>query len=60
MTIPRSKLVNPGVSRWYHCITRCVRQAFLLGEGVNRKQWLEDRLTDVASVFAISVGSFAI
>ena len=32
MTIARAHLVDPAVSRWYHCITRCVRRAFLLGE----------------------------
>lgn len=60
MTTPRSRIVNPAVSRWYHCITRCVRQAFLLGQGCNRKKWLEDRLGEVTKIFAVSVGSFAI
>ncbi len=27
MTIARVHLVDPLVSRWYHCITRCVRRA---------------------------------
>ena len=43
MTMARSRLVDPSVTRWYHCITRCVRRAFLLGEGANdRKQWIGD------------------
>ena len=33
MTIARAHLVDPAVTRWYHCLTRCVRQAFLLAEG---------------------------
>ena len=44
MTIPRSKLVDISLSRWYHCISCCVRRAHLLGEGVagSRKAWLEE------------------
>ena len=36
MTIARVHLVDPLVSRWYHCITRCVRRAKLLGEKQDR------------------------
>jgi hypothetical protein len=32
MMIARAHLVDPAVTRWYHCVTRCVRRAFLLGE----------------------------
>ena len=61
MTIARAHLVDPSVSRWYHCITRCVRRAFLLGEGANdRKVWIETRLRELAEIFSISVGGFSV
>ncbi len=61
MTMPRGHLVDPSVTRWYHCITRCVRRAFLLSEGpVNRQEWIELRLEELASIFAIAVGGFSI
>ena len=64
MTIARSKLVDVSVSRWYHCISRCVRRAKLLGEesedGTDRKAWIENRLRELAKIFAISVGGFSV
>jgi putative transposase len=32
MTMARSQIVDVSVTRWYHCMTRCVRRAFLLSE----------------------------
>jgi hypothetical protein len=47
MAIARAQLVDLSLTRWYHCVTRCVRRAFLLGEGVhNRKEWLQNRLEE--------------
>jgi REP element-mobilizing transposase RayT len=61
MTIPRAHLVDPAVSRWYHCVTRCVRRAFLLGEGPNdRKGWIEHRLRELAEIFPVAVGGFSV
>ena len=61
MAIARAQLVDAAPSRWYHCVTRCVRRAFLLGEGDhNRKQWLQNRLEELAEIFAASVGGFLV
>jgi hypothetical protein len=65
MTIARSKLVDISVSRWYHCISRCVRHAFLLSEGTDsatgdRKVWIEQRLKELDTIFAVSVGGFSV
>jgi len=52
MAIARAHLVDPSVTRWYHCITRCVRRAFLLGEGTgDRKVWIDHRLRELAQIF---------
>jgi hypothetical protein len=61
MAIARAHLVDVSLTRWYHCVTRCVRKAFLLGEGDhNRKEWLENRLEELAGIFAVAVGGFSI
>jgi len=53
--------VDVGVTRYYHCISRCVRRAMLCGEGFeHRKQWIEDRLEVLAQSFSVSVCGFAV
>ncbi len=62
MTISRSRLVDTTVSRWYHCISRCVRRAFLMGDETapGRKDWIENRLRELNEIFAVSVGGFSL
>jgi hypothetical protein len=61
MTIARSQLIDASVTRWYHCVSRCVRRAFLLGEGPHdRKGWIENRLQELAQIFGIAVGGFSV
>jgi len=61
MTIARKVLVNPTVTPLYHCISRCVRRAFLCGEeNSHRKEWIEDRLQELVNYFAIDVCGFSI
>ena len=58
MAIARAQLVDVAHTRWYHCVTRCVRRAFLLGEGDhNRKQWLHS-MTASRIVVAIEHSPF--
>jgi hypothetical protein len=58
MATPRAQIVDPTVTPWYHCISRCVRRAFLCGEGfAHRKQWIEDRLKELVELFARDQGT---
>jgi hypothetical protein len=42
-------------------VTRCVRRAFLLCESdQNRKEWIENRLEELADIFAVAVGGFSV
>jgi REP element-mobilizing transposase RayT len=61
MATARKVLVDTTITPFYHCISRCVRRAFLCGdENSHRKQWIEDRLQELAAIFAIDVCGFAI
>jgi hypothetical protein len=56
MGYPRERIVKPEVTRWYHCISECVRGASLLG--VLRKQWIQNRLQELTQIFSIDVAGF--
>src|SRR5262249_43329148 len=61
MAIARAHLVDVSLTRWYHCVTRCVRRAFLLAEGeFDRKEWIDRRLQELAEIFSVSVGGFSV
>lgn len=61
MGYPRRLLVNYAATGYYHCISRCVRRAHLLGgEWEDRREWVESRLIALAEVFAIDSCAYAI
>ena len=61
MTIARGQLIDVSVTRWYHCMSRCVRGALLLCEGPSdRKEWIENRIEELAQIFALGVGGFSV
>jgi len=67
MTQARSQQVSLEDTPYYHCISRCVRRAFLCGEdhvtGENyehRKTWVVEKLKELNEVFAIDICAFAI
>ena len=61
MTIARRQLIDVSVARWYHCMSRCVRGASLLCDGPSdRKAWIENRIEELAQIFAVGVGGFSV
>lgn len=62
MTQPRFAQVAVSDTPWYHCVSRCVRRAFLCGvdaySGISyehRRGWIADRLQRLASVLTLGV-----
>jgi putative transposase len=67
MPRPRAQQVSLEATAYYHCISRCVRRAFLCGPdrltGRNfdhRKQWLVERLQQLVGVFAVDLCAYGL
>jgi REP element-mobilizing transposase RayT len=67
MPKPRKALVSLEATPYYHCVSRCVRRAFLCGDDAqsgksfeHRRQWIEDRMKTLAQVFAVDLCAFAV
>ncbi|CAM4330644.1 transposase [Pseudoalteromonas ostreae] len=67
MAIARKRQVSLIDTKYYHCISRCVRRAFLCGEDrftgqsyEHRRGWVEDKLLALAKVFCIDVCAYAV
>ncbi len=59
MTQTRESQVSLDATPYYHCMTRCVRHAYLCGEDPitgksyeYRRQWIEDRMLALQDVFS--------
>ena len=67
MTMARRTQVDPQATAYYHCMTRCVRRAFLCGDDKvsgkcfdHRKDWVVEQLRLLASAFCIDVCAYAV
>ncbi len=67
MPRPRKSLINLSDTPYYHCVSRCVRRAYLCGKDnqtgksyEHRRQWVEDRLLFLAEVFCVDVCAYAV
>lgn len=67
MTNARKDIVAEGVDGIYHCISRCVRRAFLCGFDVlsgksfdHRKELIRERLEFLVGIFTIDVLDYAL
>ena len=67
MTRARNEVVDPTVTPYYHCISRCVRRAFLCGFDQltqknfdHRKVWIVNRLALLSHTFALEVCAYAV
>lgn len=67
MTTARAHIVDAEVPGFYHCVSRCVRRAFLCGTDSytgrcfeHRRAWVEGRLLELADIFAVGVYAYAV
>ena len=57
----RKRIIDPSRPTWVHCTSRCVRRAFLCGNGFeHRRGWVEERLKFLTRIFAVEIASYAV
>ena len=67
MTLARKQLVCLEATPYYHCISRCVRRAFLCGldpylnkSYEHRREWVESLILHLSNAFCIDIAAYAV
>ena len=67
MTFARQEIAPEGVEGVYHCVSRCVRMAFLCGAEPHtgrsfdhRQEWVQSRLQSLAAQFGVEVCAYVV
>jgi REP element-mobilizing transposase RayT len=67
MATARTKHISLEATPYYHCVSRCVRKAFLCGydqtsdcDFEHRRGWLEDKLLELQQYFCIDICAYAV
>jgi hypothetical protein len=67
MPKPRKAQVLLETNPFYHCVSRCVRRAFLCGldshtgkSYEHRRQWIVDRARELTDIFAIDSCAYSV
>jgi len=67
MTQARKTVVSREETGVYHCVSRCVRRAFLCGRDVytgkdyeHRREWVRERLKELGEHFGVEVFAYAV
>src|SRR5215467_6878189 len=67
MTTPRAHKIDLASTPYYHCVSRCVRRAYLYGKDSetgkdfsHRKRWIISRTKLLTEAFAINICAYAV
>ncbi|MDI4669791.1 transposase [Pseudoalteromonas shioyasakiensis] len=67
MATPRRNLISVSNTPYYHCISRCVRRAYLCGQDPltgrsyeHRRDWVEKKLFQLGRIFCIDICAYAV
>jgi hypothetical protein len=67
MTTTCQRLISLQETTYYHCISHCVRRAWLCGKDPyngssfeHRRQWVLDRLRELSDIFSIKICAYGI